>query len=200
MDDPGLPEETVALAYRDLARTHRWLGNTRAILRRVKKSGARSVLDIGCGRGALLEEIRKKLGLEVVGLDLRPAPNSPVPVIAGDATRDALPKADLAVCVCMVHHLSEDEIVKLIRNVARSCRRFIILDLVRHPLPLLLFRIFVAPLLSPINAADGATSVQRAYTPRELRAIVDRAVAGTGARVSHSVAPFYIRQIMEIAW
>jgi hypothetical protein len=54
LDDPSLPEEVVAEAYRDLAWTHRWLGNTRAILVRLKDGDAQSVLDLGCGQGALL--------------------------------------------------------------------------------------------------------------------------------------------------
>lgn len=201
LEDPSLPEEAVAEAYRDLARTQRWLGNTRAVLKRLKEGSVRSVLDIGCGQGALLEEIRGQLGVEVVGLDLRPAPDSArVPILTGDAVTDALPGADVALAVCVVHHLSEAEIARLIRNVSRSCHRFIILDLVRHWLPLRLFQIFVAPFLSRINAADGATSVRRAYTPAELRRIVDTAVEGTGARVRHTVAPFHIRQIVDISW
>ncbi len=200
MDDPSLPEAVVARAYRDLARTNRWLGNTRAILRRLKASGAQSVLDIGCGQGALLKEIRESLGLRVIGFDLRPVPRPALEIAMGDAVKDPLPQADVALAVLMVHHLSEDEIVQLIRNVSQSCRRFLILDLVRHWLPLWLFRIFVAPFLSYINAADGATSVQRAYTPSELRRIVDKAVKGTGARVRHTVAPLYTRQIVDVEW
>lgn len=200
LEDASLPEEVVAAAYRDLARTNRWLGNTRAILHRLTERPVRSVLDLGCGQGALLEELREKLGLEVTGFDLRPAPRASVKILKGDAVKDPLPRADVALAVLMVHHLSEDEIVRLIRNVSRSCRRFIILDLVRHWLPLWLFRIFVGPFLSPINAADGATSVQRAYTPDELRSIAEAAVEGTGARVRHTVAPLYVRQIVDISW
>ena len=199
LDDPALPSEVVAQAYRDLARTHRWLGNTRAILRRVR--GARSVLDLGCGQGALLREIRAKLGIDVMGFDLRAAPSATeVPIVAGDAVTDSLPRADVAIAVCFVHHLSEEELIRLIRNVSRSCRRFIILDLVRHWLPLWLFRIFVAPFLSRINREDGVTSVRRAFTIRELRRVVNAAVEGTGARVSQTVAPLMIRQIIEIRW
>lgn len=100
----------------------------------------------------------------------------------------------------MVHHLSEAEVVSLILNVSRSCRRFIILDLVRHQLPLWLFRIFVAPFLCRLNVADGITSIRRAYTPSELRALVDTAVEGTGGRISQTVAPLYIRQVIDISW
>jgi SAM-dependent methyltransferase len=203
LEDPSLPADVVAHAYRDLARTQRLLGNTAAIFRLLRKNPQPigRVLDIGCGQGALLEEIRQKLGVEVIGFDLRPAPSSePVPILAGNAAEDPLPRADVALAVCLIHHLSEAEVVKLIRNVSRSCRRLIVLDLVRHWIPLTLFRVFVAPLLDPINAADGFTSVKRAYTRKELRAMVDEAVAGSNARVVHTVAPFYTRQVVDIVW
>lgn len=201
LDDPSLPPEVVAHAYRDLARTHRWLGNTSAILKRLRAAPVHSVLDIGCGQGALIEEIRRSLGIKATGFDLRPVPDgSTIPILMGDAVNDPLPRADAAIAVCLIHHLSEADVARLIRNVARSCQRFIILDLVRHWLPLSLFRIFLSPFLSPINVADGITSVRRAFTPRELSSIVHAAVEGTGARVRHTVAPFYIRQVIEISW
>jgi len=100
----------------------------------------------GCGQGALLVEIRKRLGAEVIGFDLRPAPSdSPVPIIAGNAVTYRLPEADVTVCVVTAHHLSETELAGLIANVSRSCDRFILLDLVRHRVPLALFRISLAP-------------------------------------------------------
>lgn len=203
LEDPSLPADVVAQAYRDLARTQCLLRNTAAIFRRLRRipDPVRTVLDIGCGQGALLEEIRQKLGVEVVGFDLRPAPaSSPVRIVTGNAATDPLPAADVALSVCLVHHLSEDEVVNMIRNVSRSCRRLILLDLVRHWMPLALFRVFLSPFLHPINAADGITSIKRSYTPAELRTMVDEAVKGTDASVTHTVAPFYIRQVVEISW
>jgi SAM-dependent methyltransferase len=202
LDDPSLPAHVVADAYRDLARAHRWLGDTGVILRRLRIGPpARSVLDIGCGHGALLASVRDALGVEVVGFDLRPPPaNAPVPIRTGDAAVDPLPRADVALAVCLLHHLTPAQVVSLIRNVSRSCKRLIVLDPVRHRLPLLLFRLLVAPFLHRINAADGATSIRRAYTPGELRAFVDEAVRGTNARVVHKVATLRTRQIVDICW
>ena len=100
----------------------------------------------------------------------------------------------------MAHHLSGANLVRLIRNVSRSCRRFIVLDLVRHRLPLALFRSFVCPFLGSLNAKDGATSIRRSYTPQEMRCVVDTALDGSGGEVRHTVAPFYIRQVVDISW
>jgi len=203
LEDPELPDALVAEVYHDLARVNRWLGNTAKIVALLRREHApvRSVLDIGCGHGALLEVIQRELGVQVVGFDLRRAPASvPVRILTGDAISDPLPSADVALAVCMVHHLDERQIIALVRNVARSCKRLIVLDLVRHRLPLVLFRIFATPLLHRINVADGLTSIRRAYTPDELARIVAEAVRGTSARVEHSVAPGYTRQVLDIRW
>jgi 2-polyprenyl-3-methyl-5-hydroxy-6-metoxy-1,4-benzoquinol methylase len=203
LDNPALPDDVVADAYRDLARTQRFLGNTAAILRMLRKDPGpiRRILDIGCGQGALLEEIREKLGVEVVGFDLRhSAAFANVPIMIGNAAVDPLPSADVALAVCVAHHLSESDVVSLIRNASKSCRRLILLDLVRHWIPLILFRVFVSPFLHEINAADGLTSIKRAYTRRELRTLADEAVRGTEARIVQNVAPFYTRQIVDISF
>lgn len=202
LEDPSLPEDVVANVYRDLARTQRFLGNTAAIFRRLRTDPGtiHRVLDIGCGQGALLEQIRRKLGVEVIGFDLRPAPKAPVPILTGNAAVDPLPAADIAFSVCLVHHLSEADVVNLIRNASKSCRRLILLDLVRHWIPLALFRVFMTPFLHRINAADGVTSIKRSYTPRELRGLAEEAVKGTNARIRHTVAPFYTRQIIDVSF
>ena len=113
-------------------------------------------------------------------------------------TSDALPRADVAMSVCLAHHLTDDQFVALIRNVGRSCPRFIILDLVRSPLPLALFRVVAPLVLPPVNVADGALSIRRAFTAAEFRALVSRAL--NGAPFRHTVAPLNIRQIADITY
>jgi len=123
-----------------------------------------------------------------------------VPIFTGNAVTEPLPRADVALAVYMAHHLSGGELIQLIRNVSCSCRRFIVLDLVRHRLPLALFRGFVCPFLGSLNAKDGATSIRRSYTPEEMRCVVDTALDGSGGEVRHTVAPLYIRQVVDISW
>jgi hypothetical protein len=96
--------------------------------------------------------------VEGIGIDLHPPSEATVPVQLLDAVRDSLPPADVAIAMAMTHHLEGEDVVTLIRNVSRSCRRLIILDLGRHPLPAFLFRLFVAPLVHRINALDGLRS------------------------------------------
>jgi SAM-dependent methyltransferase len=197
LDGPDIPEDVRERCYRDLARTQRWLGNwdTVAELLRRDPVPVRSVLDIGCGHGALARELRKRLGVIATGVDTRPPLRlDDVPILQADAVRDPLPRADAAVSLMLAHHLSAEDLAALIRNVGRSCRRFVILDLVRSRVPILLFRAFVAPWIDPINVADGVRSIERAYTVAEMRALV----AATGVAFRHYVAPFGIRQIIDI--
>ncbi len=207
LDDWEPPAEVLRQSYRELDRLHRWLGNRAAVLRELRRLGVgrhNRVLDVGCGQGALLEAIRRRFGCEVVGADLRGGcATSTLPIVQADAVRDALPKADVAVCVVMAHHLDPAELQAMIQNIARSCGALILLDLVRHPVPLILFRMCVAPLLSRINAMDGETSVRRAYTPQELRQIVQAALPGcphAALAVRFGVAPFWLRQTVVVEW
>jgi len=201
MEADDTPDRLIAAAYRDLTRIHRFLGDTSAVAAAIRNDPlpVRRILDVGCGRGGVLLDLRRRLEVDVVGVDLRaPIAFTDVPILRADATRDALPKADLAFSMNVGHHLSEKDLVALIRNVGCYCRRFVLFDLVRHPLPLALFRVFLAPLISRIAAADGQISIRRSYTPAELLDITSEALAGSHARFRHTVSPFYIRQSVDI--
>jgi SAM-dependent methyltransferase len=203
LDSPDVPEPVRERCYDELARLHRRIGTTRAIVRSIRRDPVpvRTVIDIGCGYGALLRDLQQTLGVKATGIDrMPPSRPSGVHIVNADAVRDPLPEADLAISLAMVHHLSSDELTALIRNVGRSCRRFLIVDLVRHWLPLSLFRILVAPLSNPINARDGIRSFERAFTPRELNLAVRDALAGTGAEFRQEVAPLYLRQTIDIRY
>jgi SAM-dependent methyltransferase len=204
LDGDDVPPEVLERAHRALSLTHRLLGNHAAILRALRRDvqPVRRVLDIGCGHGELLSKVRSKIGAEVVGVDLRPPENGAgtISIFRLDAVRDALPRADVALSVCMLHHLRDEEVVELIRNVGRACRRFLILDLVRHRVPLTLFSLSAPLCLPEVNVLDGKQSVRRAYTPHEFRALMARAVGEHGGSFRHSVAPLWIRQMADIRY
>jgi SAM-dependent methyltransferase len=204
LDQDDVPEELVERAYRDIARIHHWLGDTRFIVNAIRRDPlpVHRILDVGCATGLVLEEIGHRLGVDVVGAEINPHLSiaAPVPIVKANAVHDPLPSADVAFSMCLGHHLSDGDLMSLIRNVGRFCRRFILLDLVRHPLPLALFRLFVAPFVCQIGAEDGQRSIRRSYTPVELRRIASSALAGTASTFSLSVAPFYVRQVVDISY
>lgn len=206
LDGDNVPEEQAARVYREITAIHRLLGDTRCLVQALRRDPLpiRSILDIGCGQGGVLEHVTKTLAVPGIGVDIvTPLPSRSLtsqPIIQANAVRDALPQADVAIATHLAHHLTDQELIQMIGNVGRSCRRFILLDLVRSPLPLALFRIFIAPFLSRIAASDGQTSVHRAYTPAELNAVVTTALSGSKAIFRHSVAPFSIRQVVDISY
>jgi 2-polyprenyl-3-methyl-5-hydroxy-6-metoxy-1,4-benzoquinol methylase len=202
MDSDEVSEPDRAAFHRDLALVHRFLGTEASLLNRIRRGSepVRSVIDIGCGDGAVLSRIRQATGARVTGIDLRPPKEDVygVPIHCCDATRDELPSADLAICVLTLHHLTDRQASDLIRNIARSCRRFICLDLVRHPLPFALFTAFVGPLIHKPAADDGRQSIRRAFRPAELRALVTAALDGSGATFEHVVSRYYATQVVDI--
>jgi SAM-dependent methyltransferase len=200
MDSDGVSDAVRAEFHRDLKFVHRVLGSLKAIVERLKGQRVRSVIDIGCGDGATLAQIRDAVGVEVTGIDLRPPEQDVhgVPILRADATCDELPRADVAVSLLTLHHLTDEQVVKVIRNTGRSCRRFICLDLVRHPLPFALFNMFVGPLIHQVAREDGRQSIRRAFQPGELRALVTGAVEGTGATFEQEVSRYYSLQIIDI--
>jgi len=204
LDQNGVPEVLVERASKNLARIHHWLGDTRFIVSAIRRDplSVHLVLDVGCATGLVLDEVGRRLGVKVIGAEINPHPSiaAPVPIIRADALHDPLPSAEVAFSMHLGHHLSERDLVKLIRNVGRFCRRFILLDLVRHPLPLALFRLFIAPFVCRIDAEDGQRSIRRSYTPVELRRIATSALAGTAGTFRLSVTPFYVRQVIDISY
>src|SRR5690348_13363295 len=66
LEGDGIPEVQVARAYHQLTRIHRYLGDTRAIVRAIRDDPlpVRRVLDVGCGRGGVLKDVQRRLGLE----------------------------------------------------------------------------------------------------------------------------------------
>ncbi len=204
LDQPGVPDALADQAYHQLARIHRYLGDTAVILNAIRRDPlpVRRIMDIGCATGGVLREIGQKLGVETVGVDVAPrgGRDGRVRIVRADAVRDPLPKSDLAFSMYLGHHLSEQDVVALIRNVGRFTRRFLLLDLVRHPLPLALFRTFVAPFVCPVVVADGDLSIRRSYTRKEMGALAVQALAGSSSRFRHSVAPLYMRQVIDISY
>lgn len=202
MDSPDVVGPVLEKFHRDLGRVHALLGSFPTIERflRADEFPVRRVLDIGCGGGALLDYLRRRMGVEVVGVDQKPGHSADVPIIAADATTELLPEADVAVSSLVAHHLSPEQNIALIRNVGRSCRRFVILDLIRHPMPLVLFSVFICPLIGKEAAVDGRQSIRRAFTPEEFEGLVRTALAGTQGSFRIDVPRFLSRQIVDIRY
>ena len=204
MDAPDIPDALLQQFHKDLRRVHSLLGTFGTVEKflRADPEPVRRVLDIGCGAGDLLIYLRRRMGVEVVGVDPKPGGSGEVTILPADAVSQPLPQVDVAVCTMLCHHLTPEENIALIRNVGRSARRFVILDLIRHPLPLALFSAFICPLIGHEAGADGRQSIRRAFTPPEFRKLAEEALDGmsglTAPSVTIDVPLWQSRQVVDI--
>lgn len=180
----------------ELRRINRFLGDTRALKKSFLESeiqrnfsGGFSVLDIGAGSGELLREIakfarEKKRPAHLVGLELNARSAraileeskdfiTEVFSLRGDAF--SLPfensSFDYAICSLFTHHFTDENVVKILREMKRVARRKIfVIDLHRHALAYFLYttigRVF---LYNRLVRHDGALSILRSFRPDELK-------------------------------
>ncbi len=171
VEDP--PRELVQGAYRFLRFINRWLGGARATHLALREFSARwkpgetiRVLDVAGGAGdmaRLLAEREPRLRITIVDLrsgDLR-----------GDALR--LPFRDGAfdyvISSLFLHHLSDEQAVRALRECDRVARRGMIMnDLIRRR-RLYLWTRFFTLFGNEIVRYDGPLSVLKAFTVEELR-------------------------------
>jgi len=198
LDDP----DALAANLRDLAWINRHLGGIAlsqqaldALLR--GRSGELTLLDVGTGAAdipAALQAAEGKLGrvLEVIALDSRPevlaaalandpelASRQHFALIVGDGR--SLPGADDSQDVVHAslvhHHLAPDDAVALLREMGRVASIGIVVnDLARGRLFWLGAWLLSHPLArSRLTRTDASLSVRRAYTRKEMRALLAQA-------------------------
>ena len=184
----------------ELQLVNRWLGDARALrrslLHEIESSGASrfSVLDVGAGSGELLRvtagwaQRRGKSG-EFVGLELnarsavatleesRAFPE--ITAVRSDALR--LPFADnvfdYAMCSLFTHHFKDDQVITILRELARVARRRVfVIDLHRHPIAYYFYTTVGHLFLhTRLLREDGALSILRSFKPDELWRLAQRA-------------------------
>lgn len=184
----------------EMARLNRLFGGVRSLTMhlypRLRNAGQPvRVLDIGTGSGDIALTVKRwarenRLDVTLYPLDIS-ARNLKVTqevargiggmrLLQADAL--ALPFAengfDYAISSLMLHHLTPEQLIMLIRETYRKARRGIVFtDLVRGTLPLAAFDLFVSPFFAKhyLTRYDGRVSIQRAYTPDELKGMAREA-------------------------
>jgi 2-polyprenyl-3-methyl-5-hydroxy-6-metoxy-1,4-benzoquinol methylase len=192
LDDPAADPATVTESFRNLARSNWWFGGAAAVhfglapLIAGARGSALTLLDVGTGVGDLPRRAarwaaRRGVRLEGIGLERSRvaaalALKGGLPSVVGCA--GALPfrarSADIVLMSQLIHHLSRDAAVEVIRAADRLARIGVVLaDLRRSPIAAIGFRIGAELLgFDPSTKADGVTSVRRGYLPHELDAIL----------------------------
>jgi len=193
------PEE-YAQCLREIALVNRFAGDywalKRSLFADIKRAGKKdfSVLDIGAGSGELLRKTAdfargKKYRANLTGLELNAeaarailagsSAYENIFAIRGDALQ--LPFADgsfdYVMCSLFTHHLRDEQILKVLKEMRRVARRVIyVIDLHRHPLAYFLYttvgKIF---LKGRLVRQDGALSILRAFKPGEIERLAQQA-------------------------
>ncbi|HET8649610.1 MAG TPA: methyltransferase domain-containing protein [Gemmatimonadales bacterium] len=208
LDDPAADPAIAAASLRNIARANRWFGNTwliaaalRDLIGTVPPGTELTLLDLGTGVGDLPRFAvrwagRRRIIIRPVGLELNRvaasmAHTAGVPTMVACAGTPPLRphSVDLVLVSQLLHHLTPESAVGLLRTCKRLARRGVVIsELRRSPLARLAFRTGSAVLrFDPATRHDGLLSIRRGYTATELTALL--AEAGMPAR-ARGRAPF----------
>jgi ubiquinone/menaquinone biosynthesis C-methylase UbiE len=209
LDSDAGAEREISASLRDLQMFNQWFGGVRTTEKLVRRATAEtrgrtvSLLEVAAGAGYVPERIRERLSperdLKITLLDRsRTHLNGNARAVAADAL--ALPFADasfdLVSCNLFVHHLAPEEFRRFAREALRISRvAFLINDLVRHPLHLALAYAGFPLYRSRLTRNDAPASVRQAYTPAELRDLLQPLGA---ARIR--ISRHYLYRVGIIAW
>ena len=213
MDTGDYTPEEYERCWSELVFINRFLGDARALkktlLRDIEGEDLQkfSVLDVGAGSGEMLRAVaefarNQKTKTTLCGLELNArsakailenSKNFPeISAVRGDALW--LPFSDeafdYAICTLFTHHFTDENVVKILREMARVSRRKIfVVDLHRHKTAYSLYKIFCAVFrISDFVREDGSLSILRAFKENELKEFAKRANL-TGISVERHV-PF----------
>lgn len=200
MDDPNLDPALHRQALKGLRRVHLISGTVSTLWKQIHRIARQTpnstvrVLDVACGGGDLAVSLARKAAhsgypVELSGCDISPAAlefaattaaseNVTVNFFQADAITAPLPTDyDIICCSLFLHHLDEDDAVKLLRSMKASARRMVLIsDLVRSQFGYLLTWVGLRLLTrSRICHVDGPLSVRAAFTPEEMLALAAQA-------------------------
>jgi SAM-dependent methyltransferase len=201
MDDPALPPDDLRRALLDIRWVNRWLGGAAAIIGALKPRVRMlpieqpvHILDLGTGSADIplaLARWGRATGrvFRITAVDSHPVvvsearsltrTCSEIRVVRENALSFPDPDGsfDFVISSMFLHHLSPPEAVQLLQNMARLCRRGLVInDLERHPLAWLGIR-----LLGRLTGKgrvfrhDAPLSVLRGFTRPELQALCQQA-------------------------
>jgi 2-polyprenyl-3-methyl-5-hydroxy-6-metoxy-1,4-benzoquinol methylase len=199
MDDPDLDKTLHVGALKSLA-TMNWLsassrmvwGAITEYLRRSPQKKIR-ILDIATGSGdipiALFQRARRAgIEIDLLGIDISQraiefarqqagVENAKVEFATLNALSEALPaKFDIVICSLFMHHLSEEDVVRLLAKMKSTAKFVVVNDLRRSRagwwLALLVTRLFSR---SDVVHTDSCLSVGASFSMKEFRALANAA-------------------------
>jgi len=215
MDMPTISRKDFTEALYDIQWVNRHLGGTAAILSELAQfippSGVFSILDLGTGSADIPQAIMDwahqafllhSIQFKITAVDIHPvavdiaqqlAQAYPeIGVIQADALNLDFPDEsfDVVISSMFMHHLPAHQPVRLLQEMARLCRRGLIVnDLERHPLAWLGIKALgILQGKGKIFQNDAPLSVLRGFTRQELLAL--REAAGLPTLQIHHRNPY----------
>ena len=208
MDEPGADPDQLRRSLRFIRQVNRLFGYTRATLSHFDRFSSGwpvgqtiRILDVATGsadvpRAMLRWARRRGLDVQIVGMDLQPVIASEA--LAGDASGRLriiranalrLPFADgsfdYAMTSMFLHHLDDDQIVRVLAEMGRVARRGVVVaDLLRNRRAYGWISLFTL-LANPMVRHDARVSVAQALTKDEIVSLRDRAGLGFAAYRRH---------------
>jgi hypothetical protein len=180
---PPVEERDRIVGY--LAFVNRWLGGTAATAQHLRQIRGRAiVLDVAAGAADMSRDLARRFpNLSFVAFDLSAWMLSfaaGIPRIRGDVRR--FPFRDRSVDYIMTthffHHLSDDQIVGVLKEFGRVAKRGIIVnDLLRKRRALWWIKVFTLWANRYVRF-DGPQSVRKSFTIPEIEALAQRAGLG----------------------
>ena len=192
-EDLGTGEEITA-SLADLRHINDWFGGTRttaALLERVsQRCGCTqlSLLEVGAGSGdttrragRILQAKGVRVAVTLLDRMWSHLPQGGTRSVAGDAL--ALPfrdgAFDVVSCSLFAHHLEAEGLRSFVQEGLRVCRKAVLInDLIRSRLHLALVYAGLPLFRSRITWHDAPASARRAYTPMEMREMLQNVKGG----------------------
>lgn len=141
----------------------------------------KTVLDVGCGDGALLAAVAKRLPNTLCyGIDISSKAISHAQQYKNKnvdfACQDRLQPADVVMVNLVCHHMADDELGAFLHKAYASAERLVLInDLHRHKMAKALFGVISGPLFSNrLISHDGITSIERGFVRCELDALIGK--------------------------
>lgn len=201
MDRPDADPELVRDALKNLSMINKYFGGFTAVRRNILALFSKlpaekeiSVLDLATGSGdqlVALATLARRLNrkVHITAVDKNPlmvevskllaAQFPEISVLQSDILNLPFKEKsfDIVLCSLVIHHFSEDEVVRILEAMQRLSRvGFIVNDLNRSWLAAWTIWLYVhATTRNPLMLFDSYTSVLRAFTPKEMRQLAIRA-------------------------
>lgn len=201
MDDFQISGKVLHRSLDQIASINRFLGGDKVTLQGVKTliEGAANdrgltILDIGCGNGAMLRQIAKmcrRLGcpVQLIGVDA----NEHTIVYAtqlskayeeityhhmevpnDEGFRDM--NYDIVLCTLFLHHFDDEQMYKLLHYMinSKALTGIVVNDLHRSPIAYFLFYIISIFMFNPMARKDGLSSILKGFKHSELENMAQR--------------------------